>query len=173
MAISAGPLSDLPDRPRGPRALIVLAAALACILTLSACGYIARLPLSRAFSLDLRFDVQVAQRLNNGFPVAVDLVVVDDEALLAELKKLDAATWFAQRDQYRRDHPRDLALHSWEWVPGEAVAEQSVRYRLATEGAVMFALYYTPGAHRAAVDMHRDLLLTLGEDGFTIEPRRR
>ena len=173
MAISAGPMSDLHGQRRSRGPAVVLTLALACVLTLSACGFIARLPVSRAFALDLRFDVQVAQRLNNGFPVAVDLVVLYDEALVAELKKLDAATWFRQRDQYRRDHPRDIELHSWEWVPGEAVAEQSVRYRLATEGALMFALYYTPGAHRATVDMHRDLLLTLGEDGFTIEPRRR
>jgi len=172
MAIPAGPVSDFHGRRRrGPLAGIAL--ALACALSLSACGFVSRLPVSRLFALDLRFDVQVAERLNKGFPVAVDLVVIYDAPLVDELQKLDAATWFAQRDQYRKDHPRDLETHSWEWVAGEAVATQSVRYRLGSEGALMFALYYTPGPHRATVDVHRDHRLALGEDGFTIEPARR
>lgn len=111
------------------------------------------------------------QDLNQQMPVAVDLVVVYDKSLLPTLLQLTAAGWFAGREQFVRDNGPKVEVHSWEWVPGQKVATQRVRYRMGLQGAVIFAGYRsTTQPHRQKVDLRRRIALQLGADTFTAGP---
>jgi type VI secretion system protein len=117
----------------------------------------------------LRVEVLGHPRLNSGSPLAVDLLVVYDQTLFAELQHLDAAGWFATREQSRRDHGDALDSHLREWVPGQEVPPVTVHYGRRAEGGIVFADYASPGSHRAVVVPLGDFVLDLGETGFTVE----
>lgn len=121
----------------------------------------------------VRVQVQVARQANLNNPVAVDVLLVFDEALLKELQKMPAREWFDKREQIKRDFPDTRGFEVWEheWVPGQDVAELVLPYRVATKGAVIFANYLTPGDHRGRWDGRENITLGLQEKGFTVIPR--
>ena len=112
--------------------------------------------------------VYVAPNANQNNTVALDLVVVKDKKLRKELMKLSASEWFQKRNQYRLDYPKETGLSagSWEFVPGQAVAPITVNHKFAV--GIIFANYYTPGAHRASIDLRKSVRVNLGEAGFTV-----
>ena len=118
--------------------------------------------------------VNVASDANDGNPVAVDLVLVTDERLLEELGEISASEWFEKRNQYRLDYPEETGLSagSWEFVPGQDVAPQSITVRGEIVGGVIFANYTTPGDHRAVIDPRGDFLVDLGAEDFSVTPLR-
>ena len=124
------------------------------------------------FGGKVRVEVVTTSELNRDFPLAVDFVVAYDKDLFKELKKLDAQTWFAAREQYLKDFADDMDSHYWEWVPGRRVEPKKLRYRLGAQGGVVFAHYFTPGGHRVAIEPLKGFILRLGESDFTVEPRR-
>ncbi len=148
---------------------------LVALLAVSACsGFGARI--GRAFGGKLDFAVELDSQLNQGFPVAVDFVVVYDRELLAAFGELTAHDWFEQRERLRLDHePRSLEISSWELVPScdgcAAPGPFSVRYRGGALGGVVFANYFTPGAHHILIEPLRPFALQLGESGFEHRPR--
>jgi type VI secretion system protein len=115
--------------------------------------------------------VHVSGAANKNNPVAVDVVLVSDKKLLKELMKMSASKWFAERHQLQLDYPKetDLNAGSWEWVPGQVVKLDRLPVRLEIVGGVVFANYITPGAHRAAINPRRDVLITLGEDDLCVQ----
>lgn len=155
-------------RPALHRARAGLIAALA--LASLGCSGFTDVVRSR-FGGKVRVEVYNAPDLNRDFPLAVDFLVAYDKGLYEELKELDAQTWFANRDQYLKDFEAELDSHYWEWVPGRRVAPQKLRYKLGARGGVVFAHYFTPGAHRVAIEPLKGFILRLGESGFTVEPR--
>lgn len=110
----------------------------------------------------------VADRANENNPVAVDLLVVNEEALLEEILKLSARDWFQKRPQYIRDFPTGIDLKSWELVPGSSVPPTEIDVRRRARGAVVFANYYAPGPHRLRLPDQSKVRLLLGEKGFTV-----
>ncbi len=51
---------------------------------------------------------------NRDFPLAVDVVLVSDEALARKLAAMKAQEWFAARDSLRKSHPGELEFDSVE-----------------------------------------------------------
>ncbi|MGX6567583.1 hypothetical protein [Cupriavidus necator] len=107
---------------------------------------------------------------NGNSPVAVDVVLVSDEALQARLADLPAAKWFAGRSDLGSTYPSGLRYRSWELVPGQRLdvpAEDLEGPRVAA--AYVFANYQAPGAHRARVEQFNGTLaVQLDSAAFTV-----
>jgi len=157
-----------------------LSVGFAFLITLTACPK-AKVPkvvrstvpgASGETKLDVKVHISPAANRNN--PVAVDLVLVGDKKLLKELMKMSAKDWFAQKHQVQLDYPKetDLTAGSWEWVPGQAVKVDRLPVRVEIIGGVVFANYLTDGAHRAAINPRKAILLTLGEDDLCVQLAR-
>jgi type VI secretion system protein len=61
---------------------------------------------------------------NDNSPVAVDIVMVSDAAMLARVAEMPASKWFAGRDDLVHTFPKDLRFQSWEIVPGQRMVVQ-------------------------------------------------
>lgn len=115
--------------------------------------------------------VYVSPAANDASPVPVEMVVAYDDEMVKVLSGMTARDWFRQRTQLRQDNPRGLESVSWEFVPGQSVPLRSVPVaRRKAKGAFVFADYYAPGDHRVRVDPFRRILITLREDGFSVDP---
>lgn len=115
--------------------------------------------------------VYAAPEANNTSPVPVELVVAYDDELVKVLGAMTARDWFRQRAQLRQDNPRGLRTLAWEFVPGQSVPLQPLPVRRKkARGAFVFADFYAPGDHRVRVDPFKRILLTLREDGFSVDP---
>lgn len=87
---------------------------------------------------------------NDNTPVAVDLLLVRDQALVDKLLALTAAQWFQQRAQFEADYPKDLSVYGWEIVPGQTLEDKIPSTPPAWAG-IVFTSYHTAGAHRLRV----------------------
>ncbi len=141
------------------------------LLFFSACGITVRT--QSLFGKKVRLNVEMTESANQNNPVAVDYVLVYDEDLLKELEKLPAREWFEQKDQYKRDYPEDSGFNSWnwEWVPGQKIEEKALPLEASAEGGIIYANYFSKGDHRARVDPHQSLNITLLEDSFVVDPQ--
>jgi type VI secretion system protein len=119
----------------------------------------------------LPFKVTVAPDANLNSALAVDMVVVYDAKVVDQLLKLKASDWFAQKQQFVKDHPRQIAvpIQGWEWVPSQDVGKKTVTYESGAKKIVLFADYLTEGEHRMVLDPQREFDLTLGALDFTVE----
>ena len=115
--------------------------------------------------------VNISPQVNHNNPVAVDIVLVSDKGLLGELMQMPANDWFAKREQIRRDHPLETGFDvwRWEWVPGQVVEPIPLSIDRKFRGGIAFANYSTPGAHRAAIPLCRDVVISLGVEEFSVE----
>jgi type VI secretion system protein len=90
---------------------------------------------------------------NNNSPVAVDVVLVSDPAMLARLAEMPASKWFTARDDLVNTYPKDLRYRSWEIVPSQHLdVNGDVFAGARVAGALVFANYPDPGAHRARIE---------------------
>ncbi len=119
----------------------------------------------------IRIDVTISEKANQSSPVALDLLMIADEELLDQLLKLTAKQWFERRDQIKKDYLKDSGLKTWEWewVPGQAVPIIEIPLQPQAEGAIIFADYHTPGAHRFRIDPAEDILIYLDENDASVE----
>ena len=159
------------SRQAPPRLLLLTVLGIFLWSCLTSCGVASRT--RSLFGGDLKMAVKVSADLNQNAPVAVDLVVVYEKSLLQQLQELGAQEWFRQRDQLQRDFPKGFDVWSWEWVPGQEVEDQVLSFRLGAAGALIFADYFEPGAHRQAVDPHEHFRLELGTSSFSTTPLKR
>ncbi|MBB2925772.1 type VI secretion protein [Paraburkholderia silvatlantica] len=115
--------------------------------------------------------IAVSTQANQDTPIAVDAVLVRNRQLLDALLGLPSAKWFAQRDQWRRDHPEDIAVVSFEVVPGQQIAAAPFPFGgKRGAGVVVFADYQTPGAHRVRLDRGpAHALLLLGDQDLSVQ----
>lgn len=118
----------------------------------------------------LSVEVSASSGLNQGQPLAFDLLVVYDERLLETLEEMDAATWFKNRKQFLADQSRkkNVEAHHWEWVPGQPKLMLELHFKRHARGGVAFANYFSVGAHRSHFDPFKDLLVNLGGKGFAL-----
>ncbi len=114
--------------------------------------------------------VEIDANANQNSPIAVDLIVVYDDALMEQLMGMTAGEWFDKRSQIRRDYLEGAGFHSWgwEWIPGQTVPAQSLPLKAAAIGGVIFAKYITPGAHRSRINPFHDVTIYLREDDFAV-----
>lgn len=96
-----------------------------------------------------KLQVVTAGDANNNSPLAIDVVLITDRALVDGVSALTAAQYFAARDDMRRSQPDALVVQSLELAPGQTFDIDPKPFR-AKKGwaALMFANYGTPGAHR-------------------------
>lgn len=133
------------------------------ITLLAACSQI--IVMTRIIGFD------VTSQANQNTPIGLDLVIVYDDKLVAQVLKLPAKDWFEKRYQLKLDNP--AALHTWQWelVPGQVVPfftlpSESRR----AKAVVVFANYRTPGTHRVRLDPFEGIIIRLLENGFEILP---
>lgn len=123
------------------------------------------------FGGESQMRVAISPDLNRAAPVAVDVLVAYDQSVLLQLEQYTARQWFAQREQFLRDHQgpqRQFDSWEWEWVPGQLVSAIPLSYKVGSRGGVIFASYASDGAHRQTFDPQRDVILTLGASDFTV-----
>jgi len=144
--------------------------ALALLAALPSCGIGLRTRALLGGKID--FKVLVSDTANQNSPVALDFLLVYNSDLLKELAKMPARDWFDKRDQIKRDYADDTGLEvwQWEWVPGQNVPLQRLPLKPKAKGGVIFANYLSPGEHRARIDPHESLMITLLEKSFTVRP---
>ncbi len=143
---------------------------------ISGCGLTDAFRSGPVFSMEW-VALQANPRVNNDQPVAVDLVILHQEELIERLEKLPASDWFDRKAQFARDFPKGFTIISWELVPDQTIqARQLTDEELESDtgdravGAYVFALYSTPGDHRARVLTQRGIVIDLGEDTFALQP---
>ena len=155
------------------RSLLLSAGGIVALLFLTACPKVKvpkKIPgTSGESKLDVK--VHVSPKANNNNPVAVDLVLVSDKKLLQELMKMSASDWFEKRGQVQLDYPKETGLNAgrWEWVPGQEVKVDRVIVKYEVTGGIIFANYFSAGAHRAPIDPRKGVLITLGEDNLCVQ----
>src|SRR3954464_5874052 len=93
------------------------------------------------FGGDVAVRVEADPGINQDSPVPVELVIVYDKDLLAQLAGMTARDWFQKREQTRKDHPGDdeLVSMSWEVVPGQSLPEASLSFGSGARGGLVFA----------------------------------
>ena len=106
---------------------------------------------------------------NLNTPVAVDLVLVRDDAALSAVTSMSAAKWFGARDDLLKTFPTSLRYVSLEITPGQTLKLTNDKIgsdRLA--GAVLFANFLTLGDHRMRVDqLEGAVVVRLGNQSFS------
>jgi hypothetical protein len=115
----------------------------------------------------------VTPELNQDYPLAFDIVFVDDVEVRAIVAGLSADAWFDQRAQLLRDHPTTLSNRTYEIVPGQ----QLPSIRLNGEerdaiGAFIFADFIANGTHRARLDSFERPVVLLGDRYLEILEKR-
>jgi type VI secretion system protein len=121
-----------------------------------------------------KFSVQVnvSESANDNSPIAMDFVVVRDKKLMQEVSKLAAKDWFDRRVQFERDFPAQLAVVSWEWVPGQHAGPISIALANKDKFGYIFVNYRNGGDHRAVVDLRSPVVINLGMQDFTVHAIR-
>ncbi|MEI8393938.1 MAG: hypothetical protein WCF85_04325 [Rhodospirillaceae bacterium] len=114
-------------------------------------------------------DFVVGAKANDDNALSVDLVLVFEPGLVAQVAGLTAATWFKTKDQVLLANPTGLETRTFEVMPGQTGAhvELSSRDRNAF-GAFLFADYAGQGPHRARIDGMSAVVLRLGGKGFVV-----
>lgn len=150
--------------------------ALASFVVLSGCGITDAFKSGPVFSMEW-VALQASPQANGDQPVAVDLVILHQVELIERLEKLPAADWFDRKAQFARDFPKGFTIISWELVPDQSIPARQLsddELESATGdravGAYVFALYATPGDHRARVLTQTGIRVVLEADTFALEP---
>jgi type VI secretion system protein len=119
-------------------------------------------------TLDL--EVRAEETANNEYPLAMDVVYVYDDELLAKVLAMTAREWFDQRQTLMNTVDEGtLDTWSWEWTPGHDTTV-AIPLSGSVVGAVVFVNYFSVGQHRARIDPARDARIDLGFDRFTVAP---
>ena len=147
--------------------LMVLVSAL---LTASGCSSIKNFVTPAGVKLDWEsVSLSVAAGANNDYPLAIDLVLVTDEALAQKLMGMTARDWFNARNGMRKAYLDAISIDSFELAPGESIKLSDKRWsgrRVAA--ALVFADYLVAGPHLARVDALRGRVqLDFGASEFT------
>jgi len=107
---------------------------------------------------------------NKDFPVAVDIVLVMDEALARKIAVMKASDWFALRAGLIKANPGDLDIESLELVPSATITLPGKRFaEKRVFLAVIMADYLTSGEHNVRVDTFKGKLsVELGATEFSV-----
>lgn len=97
--------------------------------------------------------MQVVAGANRDFPLAIDVVMVGDEALAQRLSGMSSREWFAARDSLRKTNPETLEFDSVEIAPGESLKQSGKRWSgRRVFAALVFADYFADGNHVARLE---------------------
>lgn len=114
--------------------------------------------------------LSAAENANRNSAVAVDIVLVTEDAVVEKVIDLPASKWFAARADLAKTFPKVLTYRSWELVPGQVLTVDGDSFgspRVAA--ALVFADYATPGSHRVRIDEFKGrLVVRLEQDDLTV-----
>lgn len=111
--------------------------------------------------------------MNDQSPVTVHLIIAYDPAVLGELVKLDANSYFLKADQMKVDNNGKMEVFSFDILRGQRLNDQSINMsRMSGEGAVIFARYASPGPHRSVLGDESAVLVELNKDDFKVVPQK-
>ncbi|MDC0158585.1 hypothetical protein OAI47_02430 [Rhodospirillaceae bacterium] len=98
--------------------------------------------------------IVASSKANQGFPVAVDVVVVNDELLLKTVEGLSAKDWFSGREQFLIDHSETAVIIAREVVPGKRapIIELARSTRVNAKAVFIFANYIDQSVNRLRID---------------------
>jgi type VI secretion system protein len=107
---------------------------------------------------------------NNNSPVAVDVVLVADEAMLARVAELPGSKWFASRAGLAAAFPKSIRYRSWEVVPGQRLEVSGETFAgPRVKAAFVFADYPDSGAHCVRIETFSGrLVVRLDDHAFTV-----
>ncbi|SOE91659.1 type VI secretion system protein [Burkholderia sp. D7] len=148
---------------RGARLLM----AIGCACVLASCGM---LGLSGEKASWSQVTFVASDDMNNNSPLAVDVVLVSDDAMLARLAELPASKWFAGRADLLSTFPKSLRYRGWELVPGQRVDLPDDAFTgPRVVAAFVFANYPDPGAHRVRIQKFSGhLVVQLDSNNFSV-----
>jgi type VI secretion system protein len=124
------------------------------------------------FGGDVTVKVYADPEINENSPVAVEMIVVYDKALLETLLAKTAGEWFRDREQVFKDHPGEkdlISLKRWEVVPGQSLQADDVSFGTGARGGIVFADYFSEGAHRARFEPHQSLMIHLQDKDLALK----
>ncbi len=109
--------------------------------------------------------------VNRGFPVAVDIVAVDDPDFVPVLAETPAETWFLQRGTLMDNNADILELFSFEVVPGQRIEDIDFGWgdRRSVHEIFVFANYVTPGPHRGRLGAFEEPVVILGPETLAVQ----
>jgi len=119
-----------------------------------------------------RVTLEATPMVNDGFPVAVDVVAVTESDFVKVLSDVEAKTWFQRRDEFLNNRGGVMDVRSFELVPGQRETDIGYGYldRRTYNGIFVFAQYVNGGNHRARLDKFSEPLVLLGREGIRVEP---
>lgn len=107
---------------------------------------------------------------NQNTPIAVDVVLLRDEAPQAVVAALSAPKWFASRTDLAKSFPEGLTYRSLEIAPGQTLKLPGSSFGSPrVVGVLLFADYLAPGEHRLKVEqLQGELVVQLGARSFSV-----
>jgi type VI secretion system protein len=116
----------------------------------------------------LKVKVTIESDANSNAPVMLSVLVVYKRDVLEKLQAISAKQWFQKREQFLRDHPKDIEEVVWEFVPGQLAPPFSRDVRWNAVQGVIFANYRAPGDHRYLFDPRGTTQITCGQKALTV-----
>jgi len=108
--------------------------------------------------------------VNGNAPVTIDILVFYNAESMDKVAKLTADKYFQQKDQLKKDYGDQIDFFSYEIVPGQRMADQTIELSKSSGlGVVAFGRYSTPGPHRVAIGPDRIIQLDLEKNDFKIK----
>jgi len=152
---------------RGARLLMAIGCACGLACLLAGCGMMGLSGEKASWS---QVTLTASDDMNNNSPLAVDVVLVSDDAMLARLAELPASKWFAGRADLLSTFPKSLRYRSWELVPGQRVDLSDDAFSgPRVVAAFVFANYPDPGAHRVRIQKFNGrLVVQLDSNSFSV-----
>lgn len=136
---------------------------LICALSLSGCGLMPNL-IPDIQTEKIR--ISASPKVNQGFPVAVDIVLLNENLLVEVVKDLSGKEWFKKRDQFAIDHPKLAHVIRREVVEGENLPVVKLKYsqRTKAKGVFVFANFLADGTHRLRIDTIKEPKIVLKDN---------
>lgn len=127
--------------------------------------------LNKKISIEWRikkYSIVAESNLNNGHPVAVDLVFLDDQLVADVLMSLKAAEWFGDRKDLIRKYKSNIKLISYEIVPGQIMRDIAVPYAVSKDAAslIVFSDYLGDGKFSLTAKSQSELFIKFSSSDF-------
>lgn len=171
----AAEIRGVPRFMRHPRGLAVArraASVLAVVAALAGCS--AYSTVSKIWNVSAQTEnvtLEAAPSVNQGFPVAVDVVAVSDPDFVDVIADVKASAWFERRQEFLNDRGDVLTVRSFELVPGQRENDIGYGYldRRTYHGIFVFARYLRSGNNRARLDTYSEPTVILGTEGIRVK----
>jgi type VI secretion system protein len=135
---------------------------------MTACSVLKPVRTAAHLNSHLLLSVNIDQNLNQDTPLAVDVIAVSNKNTAKDISSLTSRKWFATRTALERMHPSDLHVYSWEWIPGQQVADLTIPKTEVAAGLFLFADYSSSGSHTAVLPKTGNITVTFGQDDFSL-----